>query len=295
MKKIEKAKALTILFNRFVERLAALKSKNTDILYKTSLTNMCSGFTKQEFSAASEYLKKFSSEVASNFSKLVQVDVDYNSGFVCGVCNPESHDTIISRPDGSYGVNVNINSCLKYIPSVADFLPNVIYSFHKIEILIKTIGCEIGLPFSLDLSINHKSQKNTFEEEMRKCSTAEYIQSSNRCIEFCNLGILNNFWGSFVVDVIQIADMILNEWDIVNNYTYYKSDDDDIPFTYDEMKFQYFIEPIRSITGMNIEDYMINIVDSQAWNLFENKILLPKSQSILNFVSLVLIGILMLF
>ena len=176
--------------------------------------------------------------------------------------------------DGSYLVNVNVNSCLKYIPAVADFLPNVIYSFHKIEVLIKTIGCEIGLPFALDLSINHSSQKNIFEEEMRKCESVEYIMLSKKCVEFCNLGILNNFWGSFVVDVIQVANMILNDWEDVQNVSHFDEGIESIDFTYDELKFQYFIDPLKSVVGMNIEDYSINIVNTNGWNLFENPIII---------------------
>lgn len=293
--KLRKAKALAVLFGQFIKRLSNLKSKNTDKLFKTSMTDLCSGYTKQEFSVASQYVKQFSEEVAGNFAQLLEVDVQYNSGFVCGLCNPENHHAVVGRLDGSYGVNVNINSCLKYIPRVADFLPNVIYSFHKVEVLVKTMGCDVGLPFSLDLSINHKSQKNTFEEEMRKCSTAEYIQNSPRCIEFCNLGILNNFWGSFVVDVIQVANLILDEWDAKHNLNYYSDAPEEVPFTYDQMKFQFFIRPRKSITGLNIEDYVINIVDTQAWNLFENEITLVNQVGLPGPFGLFVFGFFLLF
>ena len=97
----------------------------------------------------------------------------------------------------------------------------------------------MGLPFSLDLSINHSSQKIIFEEEMKKCNTAEYTLQSTKCVEFCSLGILNNFWGSFVVDVIQVGNMILYEWELVQKISPFDDGIEKLGYSYDDLKFQY--------------------------------------------------------
>jgi hypothetical protein len=270
--KIKKAHAIITLFERFVQRLSFLRSGDTEVLYKTSLNNSCSNYSKVEFQAALDYINKFKTNIVTNFRELINIDIEYNKGFACELCKVEANYHFAQSLDGSYIVNVNVDSCLKYIPRVADYLPNVIYSFHKIEILIKTIGCEMGLPFSLDLSINHNSQKIIFEEEMKKCKTAEYTLQSSKCVEFCSLGILNNFWGSFVVDVIQVANMILSEWEMNQKLGHFDEGIDSLDFTYDDLKFQYFIDPIKSVVGMNIEDYTINIVNSGGWNLFNDPI-----------------------
>ena len=292
--KIEKANALIVLFDKFIQRLSFLRSGDIEILYKTSLNNPCSTFSKKEFQGSLEYIKKFKTDIVENFRRLINVDVQYNRGFVCGLCNPKSTGTFDQDVDGSYWVNVNVNSCLKYIPIVADFLPNVIYSFHKIEVLIKTIGCEVGLPFSLDLSINHNSQKLIFEEEMRKCDNAVYIMQSSKCMEFCNLGILNNFWGSFVVDVIQVANMILNNWEESQNVSHFEEGIEHINFEYDELKFQYFIDPIKSVVGMNLEDYPIKIVNENGWDLFNNQIIILSNVFRFSFKIIFAIGLLIM-
>ena len=86
--KIEKANALIVLFDKFIQRLSFLRSGDIEILYKTSLNNACSSFTKKEFQGSLEYIKKFKNDIVENFRRLINVDVQYNRGFVCGLCNP---------------------------------------------------------------------------------------------------------------------------------------------------------------------------------------------------------------
>ena len=289
--KIKKAEALIKLFEKFIQRLSYLRSADIEILYKTSMTNSCSSFTKKEYQAALEYINKFKMDIVRNFGHLIRFDIEYNKGFVCGICIPETSLYFMQTHDGAFMVDVDVDSCLRYIPNVADALPSVIYSFHKVEVLIKTIGCEVGLPFSLDLSINHNSQKSIFEEEMRKCVTPEYILQSSKCVEFCNLGILNNFWGSFVVDVIQVANMIMTEWETHLNVGHFNEGIDGLGFSYNELKFQYFIKPLKSVTGMNIEDYSINIVNNSGWNLFNNPINIVSGLSLLRVAALALLAL----
>ena len=293
--KIKKVKAIIFLFEKFIQRLTFLKISDVEVLYKTTVNNSCSNYSKVEYQAALEYMNKFKSEILENFKNLLNIDLNYNKGFPCELCKEEVSYHFVQGLDGSHMINVNVDSCLKYIPSVAEFLPYVIYSFHKVEILVKTIGCEVGLPFSLDLSINHTSQRIIFEEEMKKCDNAEYIMESSKCLEFCRLGILNNFWGSFIVDVIQVGNVILYEWEKVQKVSHFDDGISKLDYSYDDLKFEYFIDPERSIKGKNIEDYPINIVNSTGWNLFENSLQILSGDAISKINGLLLLGILIFF